>query len=555
LATLAVDVKSKLNSLAGRRDPWLQVWQELCEVFLPTRANFTAPRREAERQNETVYDGTPRMAARELASALDGLIKPKTSNWFEPTFGDEEVAQRPAVRDWLVKVREKMWLAIYNKDARFIQRSSEVDESLVVMGWGTLWITENKNRNGLMFRSFHNKDVLIDENADGVIDTIGIIEELTARQAIQRFPAEKLHKDIIEAASSTDGTKQKKIFKFVQLVMPAGEYLSGRIGEKGMAFTSCALDWDHEEIVSQGGYFEFPAACPRWETEPGTVYPRSAAMLALPDALTLQAISKTLLVGGERAADPPLMVPSDAFISPVRTFPGGISVFDVQAMVDGGLSSPVFPLPTSTQLPVSRDMQNDYRIQVQNAFYKNVLNLPTEGFKTATEVLERKEEFIRVLGPIFGRLEADYLGNIAERVFAIMDRAGAFPDRPTDIQDMPIIFRFQSPLQQARKALDVAGFNRVLEVMTPLATVQPWIFDNIDGDKIVRDSPEWAGIPQKWLKDQEMVDEDREERNQAAEDAAMVEGAAPVADAMKSAAQAQNISAETNALTPTVPGV
>jgi hypothetical protein len=543
MASLAADVKARLATLVRRREPWLQTWQELAEVFLPGRAQFRARKLEGERANEAIYDGTPRLAARSLSAAIDGLIKPKTSNWFEPWLLDEELAENEQVKSWLELVAEKMWQSIYHKDARFIQRTTEVDDALVVFGWGTLWVSENRARNGLLFRCFHNKDVGLDEDGDGVIDTLSVTEELTARQAVLRFGEDKCHQDIRECAYKDDKVHLDKTFEFAQLVMPATDHLAGRIG-RDMPFQSVTLDVKHEVIMSKGGYHEFPAAIPRWETEPGQVYPRSPAMVALPDALTLQAISKTLLVGGERAADPPLMVPSDAFISPVRTFPGGISVFDVQALVDGQLNTPVFPLPTSNQLPVGRDMQQDYRFQVEMAFFKNVLSMPQEGMKTATEVLERKEEFIRQLGPIFGRLETDYIGAVCERVFAIMERAGAFPERPPQIQDQRIIFRFQSPLQQARKSLDVAGFNRTMEVVAPLASIQPWIFDVIDGDKIMRDSPQWSGIPQDWLKTEDEVEAMRADQAQQQEDLALIEGAKPVADALKSTAQAKQISAE-----------
>jgi len=540
---LASDVKARILTLGRRKDPWNPLWQELAEMYLPGKAHFTAGRQEGERDNADIYDSTPRRAARELSSSIDGLIKPKTSNWFEPVFEDEELSEKPAVKKWLEAVQDKMWRAIYRTDARFIQRSSEVDTSLVVHGWGCLWISENRARNGLLFRSFHNKDIAIDEDADGKIDTIGLNEWLTARQALARFGESKLHQNIKEVLRTEDKFKDKR-FLFSQLTIPQTDRLAGKLGSESMAYQTVVLDVTNEQIMFQGGFNEFPAAIPRWDTEPGQVYPRSPGMIALPDALTLQAISKTLLIGGERAADPPLMVPSDAFLSPVRTYPGGLSVFDVQALADSGLQTPVFPLPTSNALPVGREMQADYRFQVEAAFYKNVLTLGQEGIQTATEVLERKEEFIRALGPIFGRLEADYIGVTVERVFAIMDRAGAFPERPPETVDARMEFRFQSPLQQARKAIDVAGLNRTLEVTAGLTANDPSLLDNINGDKVMRDSPQWSGIPSDWLRTEEEVAEMRGARNQGEQQAAEMDSLQPVADSLKSVAQAQQIASQ-----------
>ena len=535
-------LKLRWESMKSKRDPWLDLWQELAEVYLPGKAHFTARRIAGERDNEEIYDSTPRRAARELAAAIDGLIKPKTSNWFQPFIEDEKLMDNFEVKRYLDTVQDRMWRAIYRTEARFIQRSSEVDTNLVVHGWGTLWITENRARNGLLFKSFHNANVAYDENADGTIDAVGVCEILSARQAAAKYGEKNVSPKILECLKKDDVANASKRFEIVNLVFPNTDNLGRGFGFRRMPYQSVIFDPENEFIIDEGGFNEFPAAIPRWDTEAGGCYPRSPAMIALPDALTLQSISRTLLVAGERAADPPLMVPSDAFLSPVRTFPGGLSVFDVQALADGQINTPVFPLPTSNNIPVGREMQADYRFQVESAFYRDVMKIP-EGAPTATEVLERKEEFIRALGPIFGRLEADYVGAMIRRIYNIMDRAGAFPDKPVQLEEAPIDFRYQSPLQQARKALEVAGLNRTLEIAAPMLEIKPEMMDYIDSDAIMNDSPEWSGIPSRWIKTKEDIEETRAQRAQEQQAQQQLENAKPVAESLKAVAQAQEIQA------------
>lgn len=537
-----VKLKLKWETLKSKRDPWMDLWQELSEVYLPGRGHFTERRIKGERDNEELYDSTPRRAARELAAAIDGLIKPKTSNWFQPYIEDEDLSANFEVKRYLDLVQDRMWRAIYRTEARFIQRSCEVDSNLVVHGWGVLWTTENRARNGLLFKSFHNANVAFDENADGNIDTIGVCENLTARQIVAKYGEKNVSPKILECLRDKNSQTQMKKWEIVNLVLPNYDTIGEGFGFRKMPFQSVIFDPENEFIMDEGGFNEFPASVPRWDTEAGGCYPRSPAMVALPDALTLQAISRTLLIAGERAADPPLMVPSDAFLSPIRTFPGGLSVFDVQSIADGGLNSPVFPLPTSNNIPVGREMQADYRFQVEAAFYRDVMKIP-EGAPTATEVLERKEEFVRALGPIFGRLEADYVGSLIKRVFRIMERAGAFPDKPMALQGQEIAFRYQSPLQQARKAIDVAGLNRTLEITAPLVATQPQMLDYIDTDAIMNDSPEWSGIPSKWIKTQDDIDEARSARAEQEAQQMQLENAKPVAESLKAVAQAQEIQA------------
>ena len=79
--------------------------------------------------------------------------------------------------------------------------------------------------------------------------------------------------------------------------------------------------------------------------------------------------------------------------------------------------APIGVLDTSRGLPVSRDIQRDTRELIEAAFFKNVFNLPVDGPEmTATEIVQRREEFIRAIGPVFGRLESDYTAPMVERI-------------------------------------------------------------------------------------------------------------------------------------------
>src|SRR3990167_3702817 len=129
--------------LVQRRDPWMTYWQELADILLPNKADFTRSRGRAEQRETGIYDGTPRLALRDLASTLDGLIKPKTSNWFDGAV-DDDLSDDDETKRWYEIIRERMWKAIYRNDARFIQKSGEVDLFLSCFGWGVLWIQQNR---------------------------------------------------------------------------------------------------------------------------------------------------------------------------------------------------------------------------------------------------------------------------------------------------------------------------------------------------------------------------------------------------------------------------
>jgi hypothetical protein len=307
-----------------------------------------------------------------------------------------------------------------------------------------------------------------------------------------------------------------------------------------MRFKSCVIDVKHEHKVSEAGFEEFPVAVPRWDTTPDETYGRSPGMMALPDSKTLQAMGKTLLIAGQKAVDPPTWAYNDAVVSPIRTFPGGHISLSSEGI--GSISGPpIGVLEMGKNMPLGLDMQKAVRQQVEAAFFKNLFTLPDDTrLRTATEILARKEEYQRTIGPVFGRLEADYIGAVVERVFNVMYRAGQFPPFPElpDDMEVKLVFQYLSPIQQARKQTELASLGTAFEVLAPLMEIDPTIADNIDGDEIVRDLPEAGGWPQKWLKTKDRVEELRAQRQQAQEAQMAVEAAKPVAGAVKDLAGA-----------------
>lgn len=524
----------RYNSLKTKRKNWEDYWQELADVLLPKRADIVAGTVKGEDRHSILYDSAPMRARRGLANAIDGLIKPKTSQWFHMRATEDPVNEIDSVKAWLEQAEEIMWNAIYAKNARFIQRSGETDNDLVALGTGVLFIGENSRLDGLLFKSIHPKDAVILENADGVVDTLYYAQHLTARQAMDKY-GNKCGAKIQEAVKKDpDG----ELFPVIMCVLPRTTRVYGSVSSDQMPFAMLLIDEKSEHLMEESGFHEFPFAVPRWETASGEVYGRSPGMVALPDARTLQAMGKTLLVAGQKAVDPPLTAYDDSVIGTVRTFPGGITILDAEAARGVG-GRPVEPLFTGANLPLGREMQNDTRQAVEGAFFRNVFNLPVQGPQmTATEVLERKEEFIREIGPVFGRLESDYIGHIAERVFGLLLRSGKFPEPPEELLGRELKFEFQSPIQRARRQIEAAAAGQALETLRPFIEHDPTVMDNFDGDKIVRDVPDIFGTPRDWLRSTDQRDQIRQARVAAQQEAAELQMAQQEAEIAKTASAA-----------------
>lgn len=493
------DLLGRFKRLGESRASWDAHWQDLAEIFLPRRADFTVTHTPGDKRTERQFDGAPMQAARSLAAALDGLLKPKAQRWFFVKTADEALNRRDDVRAWLGAAENALHAAMYEPGARFLQRSGEVDLDLVVFGTGILYVGEKVGGRQLLFRSHHLKNCFVAENADGDIDTVFRTFTMTARQAAQAWGRDKLGAKTREALD--DSAAVDKEFRFLHAVLPRDERDPSRRGNRDFPFASVFVDIDSEHKIGEGGYHEFPYIVPRWDTATDEVYGRSPAMIALPDANTLQAIGKTLLKAGQKAVDPPLLIPDDGVKAAPRTWPGGITYYDADLLGRSQGRPPIHPLQTGANIPLGREMQNDVRDQVWGAFFKNVLSLPVAGPQmTATEIIERKQEFLRVIGPTFGRLEADYTGPLIERVFAILSRAGLLPPPPPVLAGRNVQFEYVSPIARALRQIETAALKKTVEEIAPILSAEPDALDNFDTDRIVRDVAEANGLPQRWLR-------------------------------------------------------
>ena len=524
----------RYKKLKANRFNWDDHWQRLGEVMLPKRADFTVQEAKGSRRSMVRYDGTPILAARNLASAIDGLLKPKTERWFAIKLQQFELNESDEVKAWLTDTEDRMFAAIYNRRARFLQATGEVDLDLVVFGTGVLFVGLNENMTKLLFRSEHLKNCFIARNSDGDVDTIFIRRNLQARQAMQMFP-DTVGEPVQEAMRKNEWEKE---FPFVWAVFPREDRNRMMIDNLNMPFASIWLDEKGEKMVSESGFDEFPFMVPTWDNAADEDYGRSPGMVALADSNTANAMGKTILRAGEKVTDPPLLVGSDSMIGRVQTFAGGINYFDTEAARRLGGNFPIGPLATGGNIPIGREMQNDTREQIWQAFFRNVLQLPIDRPQmTATEVLERKEEFIRTIGPVFGRLESDYTGALIDRVFNIMARRNQFGPAPEGIRQQPIRFEYTSPVQRAREQIQAAAAARSAEVLVPYFQADPTIMDNFDGDRIARDVGTASGMPQRWLRPLEQIEEIRDQRAQQQQAAAAAEAAERAVSAGSQASQ------------------
>jgi hypothetical protein len=391
----------------------------------------------------------------------------------------------------------------------------------VVFGTAVLFIGMSRTQRRLSYQTHNLRDVEISLNQEGVVDTMYFHRKFDLRQAQQKFGRENLSDDTrrkIEQLISDDQGLEEQV-EFLRVVRPKSDGTPDALLARNLPFSDIWIEINSEHQVQGGGFHEFPFAVPRWDTTSGEIYGRSPGMIALPDVETLNAMGETILVAGQKAADPPIMAPNDSSFDALNTFSGGISYYDVDT-AERIRGNPFFPLVSGQDLPITRDMQADTRLQVEAAFFKNIFNLPVDGPEmTATEVLTRKEEFIREMGPVFGNLESDYQSPIVERSFAILLRDGAFDPIPEALSEENLVFQYTSPVHKIREQAQVAAARLWLQQLVEFGQIDQQVIDNADADTIARFSAQALDLMQGALKSEDVVAAVRQQRQEQQRDA------------------------------------
>ena len=384
----------------------------------------------------------------------------------------------------------------------------EMYVDLVVFGTGCMFAEMDKEN--LRFSTRHISEFFVAEDQYGIVDTVFRKYKLPARQAVQRFGIENV-------GSYIQRVHEKKPDEEVTLlhaVMPRAERDNTKRDNKNMPFASMYICMETKMILLESGFQEFPYVVPRFLKATGEVMGRSPAMVALPDVKMLNLMSKTIIQAAQKLIDPPLLVPDDGFLLPVRTQPGGLNFFR------SGTRDTITPLNTGANIPIGLNMEEQRRQAIRSAFFVDQLLTGGAPNMTATEVVQRQEERMRVIGPVLGRLMNEMLRPLIDRVFALMLRANMLAPAPEILQGRDVDIEYVSPLARAQKSSSLNSTMKALEILLPLAQALP-VADHIDADGLVNHVMESLGVPKKVMKSQSEVDAARQE--QAAQQQAMME--------------------------------
>lgn len=488
----------RLNALKSERSRHETTWRECFDYTWPIRGEgFSAEGNNAEsakNKRAQLVDSTGTDAARILASALMSGLTPANSRWFAIAVdgaSDEE-------RQWLDIAADIIWQSIHasNFDAEAFESCMDA----VAAGWFVLFadydVDELGQPVGIKFEQFplHTCYVTASKRG-GRLDTLFREYQMTAEQAVAEFGEDKLSEQIRKAAGTAPDSK----FTFAHAIYPRRGKQPGAVLGREMPFASVHVELVGKQVVRESGYHEQPFAAPRWTRISGSQYAVGPVFDALPDIKQLNELAAMELSAADLAVSGMWIAEDDGVLNP-RTIKVGPKKIIVANSVDS-----MKELKSGSDFAVSFSMKTQLQASIRKVLMADQLQPQDGPAMTATEVHVRVGLIRQLLGPIYGRMQAEYLQPLVERCFGLALRAGVLPPMPRTLAGRDYAVTYQSPIARAQKLEDVAAMDRFEATLQAELAVKPDVVDVYDFDRAAAKRGELLGVPADLMRNERQL--------------------------------------------------
>lgn len=507
----AANLIKRLIQLKSLRQPHESVWNNCFRYTYPLRRHglngSIMDAVSGYQDKASLTDSTGTEATRTLVSHIMAGMTPANARWFELDAGTNATADE---KGFLSDAADIIWRNIHASNF-----DSEAFEGLidaVCAGWFVLYI-EAAEQGGYHFQLWPISQCYITASKNGgLVDTVYRSYELSAEQAIAEFGSDRVSESIRKCVADK---KPDQKFEFVHVIEPRKVYAVGGKLNKNKPIASCHIEVASKHICRESGYDEMPCIVPRWSTIPGTPYAVGPVFDALPDMATINEIKRYELTNLDLAIAGMWIAEDDGVLNP-----RSVKIGPRRVIVANSVDS-MKELKSSTDFNVAFMAEERIQAQIRRILLADQLQ-PQDGPQmTATEVHARMNLLRNLLGPIYGRLQAEYLQPMIERCFGIAYRAGVLGRAPQSLLNREFHVKYISPLARAQKLEEVSAIDQYAAglVQVAQATQDMSVLDNIDFDEAARFRGEALGVPQKIIPKPDDVVRKREARAQAQQEA------------------------------------
>jgi hypothetical protein len=481
------DQKDKLGkrwgALKTERSSWMNHWKECSQFILPRNGRFlTSDTNKGGDRTNQIYDNTGTRAARTLAAGMLGGMTSPARPWFRLTIADPDLGDYQPVKLWLAEVTRRMQRAFSTSNT--YRALHGLYEELGVFGTGACTVLDDFDK--MIHLYGHTAgEYALDTDYQGRVNTMFRGYQKTVGQLVMEFGYKNCSRQV---QNLWDQSNYGQWITICHAVQPRTERNPEMKDARNKAYSSTYFEvgGDDDRLLRDSGFDRFRALTPRWATVAQDVYGQSPGMEVLGDVKQLQHEQFRKSQGIDFQTKPPLQINGKLKSAGTNMLPGGATYID-SANNQGGASN---LFNSDIRLDYLLEDIRDVRDRIRSGFYTDLF-LMLGGIDntrmTATEVAERHEEKLLMLGPVLERLHNELLDPLIEMTFDRMLATGQVPPPPEELEGVELDIEFVSMLAQAQRAVGLNSTDRFINSLGAVAQFKPGVLDKFDEDQ-------WADI-------------------------------------------------------------
>ena len=517
------------EALKKERSSWDDEWRDIARHVLPSTGRFLASdRNRGKKQFNRILDNEATRSVRILGAGLMSGMTSPARPWFRLATTDPDMMRYQPVKVWLDEVT-KIIHTIFHRSNTY-RALHAMYEELAVYGTAAC-VMQTDFDDVIHLQSLTAGEYCIATNHKGEADTLYREFDMSVGQVVERFGADNVSQTVRHQYEQGNVDEWVTV---IHAIEPRRHYNHKRRDNKNMPWRSVYLEKAAPEgkVLRESGYKRFPALCPRWAVSGGDIYGTSPSMEAIGDIRQLQHEQTRKGQAIDYMTRPPIRLPSALKNYEADLLPGGIIYSDEQTGI-----TPLWQVGMDLQHLLA-DIQ-DVRARISRAYYADLFLMvsQTDTQMTATEVAERHEEKMLMLGPVLERLQNELIKPLVDFAFDTALEGGLFPPPPEELAGADLDIQLVSILAQAQQAIATNSIDRFVASLASFAQIKPEALDRLDADALVDVYGDALGVDARLIIGKDKADDIRAQR---AEQEAQMQQQAQMAQAVEAAQKLGN---------------
>ncbi|HSW00015.1 MAG TPA: portal protein [Sedimentisphaerales bacterium] len=490
---------------------WRSHWKELQDYFLPRKGRYltddTSDHNDGGKRNSKIINGVACDVLRILSAGMQGGVTSPSRPWFRLAILDPRKAQDEQVKAWLHDSRQVL-LDVFQR-SNFYGTTHTGYGELATFGTFCMLIEEDF-QNVIRCRPFTSGEYFLGLDSTYRPDSLYRKFVMTVRQMIQEFGEDKVSDRVKKFFTEK---RLDELIDVIHVIEPSDLTDPSRKDQK-----YDSVYFEEKETVSllrKSGYRMCPFVAPRWDVTSTDTWGRGPGMDALGDVKMLQKMEEKKLKALDKMVDPPMNAPTAMRRQGVTIVPGGVNYIDGMGAESMRGVTPAFQIQPDFQniaYEIDRVEQRVRRFFFNDLF---LTILTKDKTMTATEVAERHEEKLLVLGPVLERLQGEMLNQIIERTFDIVLNLGLLPPPPEQLQGAALKVEYIGLLSQAQKLVGVQGIQQVVGFAAQLAAADGGAaLEKLNLDVAMEEIADMHGVNPRVVRSDDEVAAMRQQRQQ-----------------------------------------